>query len=424
MTVEVPVWLLAAMGLAIVLLGYMLYTNLREHAFCVRVPHELRRFEEALPSLVGLTGSANVAGNRVEVVQNGNGFFPRLLADIAAAEQSVHLETYVWWRGEICREVAAALAGRARAGVEVRVMLDAVGAFSMERELRRAMRAAGCRVKIYNRLRPENLGILNKRTHRKIAVVDGRVGFVVGHGIAEEWTGDGQDERHWRDTGVRLTGPVVAGLQSVFTEHWVEVTGEVLIGTRYFPALAPVGEVKVQVFAGSPKGGISDFELMFQLAIATAQDEILIQNPYFIPDEQACELLTRVARLGVKIHIMVPGPHIDSRLVRHAGHHRYEALLEHGIRMYEHQRTLIHQKVMVVDGVWSHVGSTNLDDRSFDINEEAGVGITDQAVAAELKAAFVADLESCVELRHEDFAKRGVWHRAVDRLCYQLAEQL
>ncbi|MGH9363105.1 MAG: phospholipase D-like domain-containing protein [Thermoanaerobaculia bacterium] len=422
--IEIPVFFFVLMLLAIAVLGVMLYTNLRERHFRVRVPEEMTRLEQALPSLVGLTGAAIADGNRVEVLQNGNGFFPRLLADIAAAERSVHLETYVWWRGEICRELARALAGRAHAGVEVRLMLDALGAFWMERDLRRMMRRAGCRVEIYNRLRPRNLGILNKRTHRKIAVMDGRVAFVFGHGIAEQWTGDGEDERHWRDTGVRLAGPVAANVQSVFCEHWVEQTGEVLIGERYFPSLAPVGKLKVQVFSGSPKGGISDFELMFHLAIATAQRELIIQNPYFIPDDQACDLLARVVASGVKAKVMVPGPYIDSRLVRHAGHHRYERLLASGVKMFEHRRTLTHQKVMIIDGLWSHVGSTNLDDRSFDINEEAGVGITDEAIASELRTAFEEDLEGCVELHHRDFARRSIWHRAIDRLCYLVSEQL
>jgi cardiolipin synthase len=363
-------------------------------------------------------------GNRVEILQNGDGFFPRLLADVAAAERSVHLETYVWWRGDVCRQVAEALAGRARAGVPVRVMLDGLGSWSMDRELRRLMRQAGCRVAIYNRVRPRNLGILNKRTHRKLAIVDGRIGFVMGHGIAEEWTGNGEDGTHWRDTGVRLEGPAVNGVQSVFCEHWVEETGEVLIGERFFPALAPAGDLRVQIFSGSPKGGISDFELNFHLAVATAQRELIIQNPYFIPDDDACELLGRVARRGVAIKVMVPGPYIDSRLVRHAGHDRYEKLLAYGIEMHEHRQTLTHQKVIIVDGTWSHVGSTNLDQRSFDINEEAGVGITDPGIAAELKAAFEADLQHCVRLRHEDFTRRSLWHRAVDRLCFELSEQL
>ncbi|MGH9361807.1 MAG: phospholipase D-like domain-containing protein [Thermoanaerobaculia bacterium] len=422
--IEIPVWLFGLMILALAALGLMLYNNLREVRFRVRVPGEMTRLEQGFPSLAGLTGSVITPGNAVELLQNGDGFFPPLLADIAAAERTIHLETYVWWRGEICREVAAALAKRAREGVEVRVMLDGLGAITMERRLRRQMRHAGCRVEVFNRIRLANLGVLNKRTHRKLAVFDGRIGYVFGHGIAQQWTGNGEDEDHWRDTGVRLRGPVVNLVQSVFCEHWIQESGEVLIGERYFPALAPAGEIQVQVFTGSPKGGISDFELMFHLAIATAQHELVIQNPYFIPNRQACDLLAKVVRRGVAVKVMVPGPYIDSRLVRHAGHHRYAWLLRQGVQMWEHQATLIHQKVMVIDGLWSHVGSTNLDDRSFDINEEAGVGIIDEEIAAALKAAFAADLAACKPLLAADFARRTFWHRAVDALCYQLNEQL
>ncbi|HEX5761388.1 MAG TPA: phospholipase D-like domain-containing protein [Thermoanaerobaculia bacterium] len=422
--IAIPLWLFALTIAAVGALGLMLYNNLRETRFRVRVPEELTRLEQGIPSLVGLTGTAMTEGNAAELLQNGDGFFPRLLADIAAAERSIHLESYVWWKGEICREVAAALAARARAGLEVRVMLDALGAITMERRLRREMRRAGCRVEIYNRLRLSHLGVLNKRTHRKLAVFDGRVAYVMGHGIAQQWTGNGNGPEHWRDTGVRLRGPVVNYIQSIFCEHWIEETGEVLIGEPYFPRLERAGELQVQVFTGSPKGGVSDFELLFHLAIATAQHELVISNPYFIPNRQACELLAKVARRGVEVKVMIPGPHIDSRIVRHAGHHRYGDVLRHGVKMWEHQNTLIHQKVIVIDGLWSHVGSTNLDDRSFDINEEAGVGIIDRGIAAELKAAFEEDLKHCKPLRAADFERRNLWHRGVDLLCYQLNAQI
>ncbi|HVF60831.1 MAG TPA: phospholipase D-like domain-containing protein [Thermoanaerobaculia bacterium] len=422
--IELPLWLFWLMVLAFAALGLMLYNNLHEVRFKVRVPEDLTRLEDGLCSLVGLSGAPMTAGNAVELLQNGDGFFPRLLADIAAAETSIHLETYVWWRGEICHQVAAALEARAREGVEVRVMLDALGAFTMERRLRRQMRRAGCRVEVYNRLRLYHLGVLNKRTHRKIAVFDGRIGYIFGHGIAQQWTGNGQDKDHWRDTGVRLRGPVVNMVQSVFCEHWVEETGQVLIGPRYFPTLERAGDLRMHVVSGSPKGGISDFELLFQVAIATAQHELIISNPYFIPNRAACDLLTKVARRGVEVKVMVPGPYLDSRLVRHAGHFRYGELLRDGVQMWEHQETLTHQKVIVIDGLVSHVGSTNLDDRSFDINEEAGVGILDEEVAAELKAAFEADLLKCKPLQAEDFAKHRFWHRLADAFCYQFNAQL
>ena len=214
-------------------------------------------------------------------------------------------------------------------------------------------------------------------------------------------------------------------MQAVFAQHWVEETQEVLIGEQYFPHQKPAGKSRVHVLAGAPLGGVSDLELMFKMALASAQKELLIQNPYFIPDEQTVKLLRRAVKRGVEIKLMVPGEVSDSAIVRHAGHRHFEEMLRDGVKIYEFQRTLIHQKIMVIDGVWSHVGSTNFDSRSFDINEEAGVGIIDESVAAQLKAAFEEDMEDCVELTPANWKKRcPPWHRGVDRLCYMLSWQL
>ncbi|MES1243592.1 MAG: phospholipase D-like domain-containing protein [Acidobacteriota bacterium] len=421
--IDAPIWVLAAMGLAIVLLGLMLWNNLREREFTVKMP-DIDSFEEALLSIAGMTRSIVQDGNHGEIFHDGDGFFPLLLREIAAAKESVHYETYVWWRGDICRQVADALAARAREGVEVRLMLDAVGAFTMDRRLRRRMRAAGCKVAYYHPLRVRDVGQLNKRTHRKIAIFDGRTAIVCGHGVAKEWTGAGQDRKHWRDTGVRLRGPIVNAVQSVFAQHWVEETEEVLVGEKYFPHLEPEGTMRMHMLSGAPLGGISDLELLFKMSIASACRELWIQNPYFIPDDESCELLDRAVRRGVDVRVMIPGPVSDSALVKHAAHHHFGDLLRRGVRLYEHQKTLVHQKIVIVDGTWSHVGSTNLDDRSFDINEEAGVGIVDEGIAAELRKAFERDLESCVELQCETWCERSVWHRMLDGACYLLSGQL
>jgi cardiolipin synthase len=421
--IEVPIWVLAAMGLAIALLGLMLWTNLREREFHVKVP-DIDSFEEALPSIAGMTRAIVLEGNHGELVQNGDELFPALFQAIAGAKECIHYETYVWWKGDVCRQVAEALAARAREGVEVRLMLDAVGSLKMDRELLDLMKKAGCKVARYHPIRILDIGQLNKRTHRKLGIFDGRTAFVFGHGVAQEWTGDGQDKDHWRDTGVRLRGPIVNAVQSVFSQHWVEETGEVLVGEKYFPHLEHEGGMRMHMLSGAPLGGISDLELMFKMAIASAQKELLIQNPYFIPDDESCKLLEKAVQRGVDVRVMIPGPVTDSAIVKHAGHHHFEDLLRRGIRIYEHQKTMIHQKIMVIDGFWSHVGSTNLDDRSFDINEEAGVGIVDPGIAAQLKEAFEHDLKSCVELKCETWCGRPLWHRALDGACYLLSGQL
>jgi len=421
--IEISLWLLISMIATILLLGTMLWNNLREREFHVRVP-DIDCFEQALPSIAGMTKAIILDGNRAEIVQNGE-FFTALLASIAEAKETIHFETYVWWTGDICAELAEAFAKRAREGVEVRVMVDAMGGMKMKRQLRELMEKAGVKLVRYHPLRVRDIGQLNKRSHRKIAVFDGTTAYICGHGVSSKWTGNGEDENHWRDTGVRLHGPVVNAVQSVFSQHWIEETGEVLVGEKYFPAIELQGEVKMHVLAGAPLGGVSDLELMFKMSIAAAQKELLIQNPYFIADEETTALLKRAVTRGVDVKIMVPGKVTDSPIVNHAGHRHFSEMLNAGVKIFCFERTLIHQKILIIDGVWSHVGSTNLDSRSFDINEEAGVGIIDEGIAAELKAAFEDDLKACEEMKAESWDRKyDLWHRAIDRACYLLSGQL
>lgn len=422
---EIVISRTAAVFYVAIVLGLILvlWSARRERESHVRVP-DIDRFEEALPSIAGLTGAPIQAGNRVEILQNGDQFFPALLKDIAEAKQSVHIETYVWWKGEICGQVADALAASARRGVEVRLTLDAVGSNKGDDELFEKMEKAGVHIARFHPFRIQDIGLINNRTHRKLAIIDGRVGYVFGHGMAEEWTGHGQDEKHWRDTGVRVEGPVVNTIQSVFAENWMEQTSEVIVGEKYFPSLPAAGNVRAHMTASSPQGGVSRLELLFKLAITSAQKELLVQNPYFIPDGEIVGLLERAAQRGVKIHIMLPGAVTDSSVVRHAGHRRFEELLEHGIEICEYKKTLNHQKIMVVDGLWSFVGSTNFDDRSLDINDEASIGLIDPGVAGELRSAYEKDRADCPPISLEQWRKRSVWDRFADRASYMINEQL
>jgi len=423
-TVEVTYWSVALYLFVLLALGLLLWSARREHDSHVKVVPPVVDFRQDLPSIANLTGSPILDGNRAEVLQNGDEFFPPLFRDVEAATKSIHVETYVWWKGEICDRLAALLAKKARQGVEVRLTLDAVGSNKGKNQLFRDMQKAGVKIAWFHPFRLADLGLVNNRTHRKIAVLDGRIGYVFGHGIAEEWTGHGQDATHWRDTGVRLEGPVVNALQGVFAENWVDTTAEVIAGLKYFPRLPAAGTVRAHVIASSPQGGVSKLELLLKLAIASAQEELLIQNPYFIPDEELVALLEAAVKRGVAVRIMLPGPVTDSSVVRHAGHRFFEELLGHGIHIYENQRTLLHQKTMVVDGEWSLIGSTNLDDRSLDINDEASVGLIDKQVAARLTQAFRDDLASSKELTLAGWRGRGLWHRTVDRFSYTINEQL
>jgi len=374
--------------------------------------------ESMLPTLVGITESSIDHGNAIEVIQNG-AFFDRLLDDVARARKSVHIESYIWWQGGICERVADALCEAAGRGVEVRLMLDYSGSTRMKIELRHRMRKAGCDVRRFRPLRVSNIGRMNLRTHRKIAVIDGRIGYVGGHGIAEEWTGNGQDKHHWRDTAVRMEGSVVTTLQGVFCENWIEETGEVPVGQDYFPRLDARGKIDAHVAYASPRGSLSSVQLLYYLAINAARKELLIQNPYFLPHEDAIDSLKDAVKRGVDVRVMLPSASIiDSALVQHASHHHYGDLLKSGVRILEHQKTLTHQKIMIVDGQWSSVGSTNFDDRSFELNDEITVGIVDRTIAAELREAFMRDAHDCREMDFREWAHRPWRHRLLDAGCF------
>lgn len=419
--VEIELWAALCVIALMLILVLMLWSAMRGRKVHLNVS-SIDTLHEGLPSIVGATHGTLLEGNRVEILQNGDGFFPRLLADIAAATETIHLETYVWWEGDICRQVAEALAAKARQGVEVRVLLDATGSAKMDKKLLELMRGAGCKVSKYRPFRLSNIARVNSRDHRKLMVVDGRVGHVFGHGISDKWLGSGQDAEHWRDTGARVLGPIVGSLQSCFTENWVEETGEVLAGDRFFPKLQPAGTTPAHLAYHFHHGSVSSVDLLYRLAFATAQHELLIQNPYLAPDPEVLELIGKAADRGVKVRIMLPGEITDAQIVRHAGHHHFDTLLKRGVRIFEYTRTLNHQKILIVDGQWSHLGSTNFDNRSFESNDEVSLGIVDKEIAAELTAAFERDLESTEEIKLEEWQQRALLHKLRDAASYSFNE--
>lgn len=420
--VEIPVWGVAAFGVVVLRFLVLLWSIMNRRPAYV-APQHVDRFTELLPSIAGLTRGPILPGNRVEVIQDAASF-DALLADVARAEESVHFETYVWWTGEVCRRVAEAFAERARAGVRVRVLVDAVGGGDMDEGLRTLMEEAGVDVAGYHPLSFRTLGQYNNRDHRKLAVIDGRIGYTFGHGVASEWSWEG--EERWRDTAIRIEGPAVGALQGVFLENWIETTTEVPVGKSVFPDLAPVGDVRAHVVASSHLGQASTVELLYKVAIASATEELLIQNPYFLPDEDLLGLILDAAQRGVRVRIMLPGADgTDSLVVYHASHAHYPRLLEAGIEIHHYQPGLLHQKVLVIDRLWSHVGSTNFDSRSFEINEEVSVGVLDEGVARELAAAFERDLADCDTVTQEDWEReRSLWHRTTDWFAHLVHEQI
>ena len=422
--IRVPIILFAALILAVTGLTIMLWSAERGEDPRLNVKND-GDFSALLPSIVGLTQSSLEGGNDVQLLENGDQFFPLLLRDIAGAKESVHVESYIWWKGAICNQIANALAAKARSGVEVRLLIDASGGHKMDKELAKLMLDSGVRFVRFHPPSLANLGRLNNRDHRKMAIIDGRIGYIGGYGFAQEWTGHGQDKDHWRDAGLRVQGPIVNRMQGAFSENWIEETGEIMAGEKYFPHLPQAGSIRAHLAYTSPTGGVSSVQLLYYLAIKAAHREIIIQNPYLLPDDDAMAELAAAVKRGVDVKVMVPATtSTDSPIVQHASHHRFGLLLQNGIKIFEYKKTLLHQKVIIVDGIWSCIGSTNFDRRALQLNDEVSMGVLDPALASQLKAVFDDDMKFCEQRHFEEWQHRGLWHKAVDGLAYLASSQL
>jgi cardiolipin synthase len=381
-----------------------------------------------LPTVEAYT-SAALAGNRATLLLNGDQIFPAQLEAIRSARTTISYAQYFYEEGPIAREIAEALAERCRAGIRAHVLLDGFGTLQMPGEYRETMASAGCEVATFRPLSPFSvvaalgLGRANKRNHRRILVVDGRIGFTGGSGVSPKWMGNGRMEGHWRDTDVRVEGPAVAHLQGAFVENWLEATGNVLGGDPYFPKLAPRGAVSAQVVRSSPAGGSFSMYTMYLLAMSSARRSIYITNPYFLPDDRMTRVLTEAPRRGVRVVVLLPGA-IDNNIVRQASRSMFGQLLEAGIEIYEYQAGLLHAKTMTVDGVWATIGSTNLDSRSFALNEEVNAVMYDADIASQLEQVFAEDLKHSRKVRYGHWNRRGVLDRLLELLSLPVREQL
>ena len=355
-----------------------------------------------LRSMGTLLGPSLVGGNRVEELLNGDQIFPAMLDALLAARRSITFETYIYWSGSIGRTFAEVLASRARAGVKVHVLLDWVGAGKLDDQDIEFMKDAGVKVARYHPLRWYNLGRMNHRTHRKLLVVDGHIGFTGGVGIADKWLGDAQDPERWRDSHFRVEGPAVAQMQAAFLDNWMKTRAEVLHGDDYFPALEALGEMRCQVFKSSPYEGSESVRLMYLLSIASAETHIAIANSYFVPDDLAIETLVDALLRGVVVEIIVPGEHVDTEVTRRASRARWGKLLQAGARIWEYAPTMYHCKVMIVDAHWVSVGSTNFDNRSFRLNDEANLNIYDRPFAERQLEIFRADQTKSREVTYDE----------------------
>ena len=378
-------------------------------------------FRRALSSLLG---PPIVGGNKVDTLLNGDQIFPAMLAAIRSATTTITFETYIYWSGAIGHEFVDALAERAAAGVHVHVLLDWVGSVKMEDSLLHAMERAGVEVRRFHEPHWSNWDKLNNRTHRKLLIIDGRVGFTGGVGIADQWRGQARNPDEWRDSHFRVEGPVVAQMQAVFLDNWMRATGKVLHGEAYFPEIKPVGQLAAQMFSSSPSGGSESMQLMYLLSITAARRTVDLANSYFVPDELTIKTLIDAARRGVKVRVLTPSGHIDSEVVRKASRGSWGPMLEAGIEFAEYEPTMYHVKSLVVDGNFSSVGSTNFDNRSFRLNDEANLNVLSAEFGGLQQEVFAADWSKARKISLEDWQKRPLSERMLERLASLLHSQL
>ncbi len=420
-------WLWAAAGAIVAALAMLVAANLAQAEKRIQ-----RRIDRLYPSsdpafgraLSVLFGPTVLAGNRIDTFVNGARIFPAMLEAIASARTSITFETFIYWSGAVGERFAIALAERARAGVAVHVLLDWVGSQPMDPGVLRRLRSSGIEVVRFHPPRWPHLTRMNNRTHRKLLVVDGRVGFTGGVGIADDWDGDGERPDHWRDTHYRIEGPVVAQLQSAFLDNWLKGCGALLHGDRYFPALEPAGDVPAQVFVSSPSGGAESMHLMMNYALVCAARSIRIATAYFVPDALTVAALLAAARRGVSVTVLVPGRRTDSTIARRASQHMWGRLLRGGVRIHTYLPCQFHWKALIVDDRWVSVGSTNFDNRSFRLNDEANLNVYAPAFAARQIELFEADLAHSRRVTLESWRLRSPGQRLYEALSWAVRSQL
>lgn len=388
-----------------------------EHRYAVSDPQFRREMSVLL-------GPAIMGGNHVVALQNGNEIFPAMLHAIRTARTSITFETFIYWSGEIGEAFSDALSERARAGVPVNVIIDWVGSIKMEQSLLDSMEAAGVRLHRYRPLHWYNIARMNNRTHRKLLVIDGRIGFTGGVGIADQWSGDGNAPDHWRDSHFRIEGPAVAQLQAAFNDNWIKTTGQVLNGPKYYPALQERGEMDTHVFVASPSGGGESMHLMYLLAIAAAEQRIDLAASYFVPDALLIEALVAARARGVRVRILLPGPHMDALTVKIASKADWGALLQADVEVHLYQPTMLHTKLLIIDATFVSVGSTNFDMRSIRLNDEASLNIYSSDFAARMTSVFEDDLLVAEAYSFERWKNRPAREKFLEKIVRPIRSQL
>jgi cardiolipin synthase len=387
-----------------------------DHEFAVGDP-------DFLPTMTGATGVALWGGNRIEVLNNGRAFYPAMLDAIRQAETSITVEAYIYWAGAVGRQFAEAIAERSAAGVQVKILLDSVGSATIGEEILQILEKGRCQLAWYNPIRWYSIERFNHRTHRKSLIIDGRLAFTGGAGIADHWEGNAEDPAHWRDIQIRMQGPCVVPLQTGFAHNWTQTTGELIAGDAFYPPVPPAGDLHAMTIMSSPEVGSSTVRTMYYLSIVCARHSIYIANPYFVPDEVGIDTLIEAHKRGVDVRIMVAGIHNDNWVARRNSVRLYGPLLRAGIPILEYNRTMMHQKTMVVDGVWATIGTTNFDNRSFSHNDENNVCVYDPAWAQALQQVFLDDVPACDRVTLDAWRRRGLAERLGEFAASFLEEQ-
>ena len=417
-------WIGLSLGFLAVVLIFCLFF-IRRHTLEYRLEHTFTvHSPEFLGSALALADPVPIPGNKIELLANGDEYFPAMLKAIGAARQTVNFASYILHSDEVGRQFRDAFCERAKAGIQVRILLDGIGSsWSLDNSDVRMMREAGCKFAYYHPTASWRVDRTNRRSHRRILVVDGKVGFTGSAGFDRRWGGHAQDKNHWRDTQMRIEGPLVAKLQAAFEEHWVKTFDESLSGAAQFPQLPPAGELKAQLVA-SHSFSMAPIPLVQATAFAAAEKRIWITNPYCTPTDDQVDLLVKAVRRGVDVRLLLPGENNDQPLTKSAGRAAYGQMLEGGVKIFEYQPTMIHTKSMVIDGLFSMLGTSNLDARSSEINEELDVVVYDEKFGREMETVFEKDLKDCREYTLEDFKKRSVWERTTEWLMLPFRSQL
>lgn len=424
---SVPLWFFVLSLLALAWQAFLLLMAL----FAPVMRYQLERFEvpaidseKFLRTLEALTDAQVNNHSTLKVLTNGEEFYKEELQAIRQATRSINLEAYIFQRGKLAQDFLAALAERARAGVKVNLVLDGLGSFSTSRSYCRELLGAGGKIQFYHPFSWRSLASINNRTHRELLVVDGHCGFIGGAGIADHWLMGKKNHRRWRDTVIQVEGDIVSNLQATFAENWLETSGEVIFGDEYFPRLQDAGNAKAMVINSAPSaGGSTRARILFQALVSAAQNKIRITTPYFLPDSSMLRELVRAAQRGVEIEIVVPGRKSDHGLTRSSSRRLYGKLLRAGVKIYEYQPSMIHAKVLVIDGLWSVTGSTNFDNRSFGLNDEVNLAACDRQLAADLTHDFLADVAASQEVTLQDWKKRSLLEKLHEAVGWALQRQ-